>query len=765
MPQGLSLISEPSAPPSVVEGYGGGGRDGETLAVRVMHDFQMASSARIFQEQQVFLRALFNSRAYYLLDDSSESTTSQAAVNSTRPKLQTAVALLMPIVCPPGQDCFTIDPDPEAMDPKAAWGLLQKGTPVDQIRDMLFQAAGKKADRLTAKIKKGVDYTRLTDKLLLVLWDLVVFGTGIVMGPLAIQNSEISEEPAEDEEEDSSVWTPVEKKPFNKKALKQMIDMGLFDEYLPQMERICPLDIYPDPGATTVEMARFMIWRMPLGKGQVMGMMDDPTFDKEKIKDLLEKHPNGIWQPTFWETSVNSLNKQPQQTVPNGRFVCFQWWGYLTGKDLADNGVKGITRKQMDSRLVAQIWVMGNEVIKVAISELHNERLPFYFVPYSIATNSIWGVGVAEMMFDQHDGIQGCERALMDAMAMCVAPQMMVDVDQLADITTVLEIAPRKIWGVRGKIGTTMKPIEFFMPTYEFAEMLQIQQNEERLADEQTGLPKFLNGSTEGAHNRTFGGANLQWNNALTTLKTAVYNIEANYIVPSTQKKIRFFQMFSKDPAIQGAYRVTAHGVKGLLARESLTEAMQLLLQNIGNLPEQADRLKMSNFFNSYLRYSGLVNEDLVYSDSEYLEIQQKKAAEAQKNAAYDAGIQASVQAQPKLRAEMPLKDAVIELVKEAPENSPLRLAYMQLANQIYNINTPAITGAMAEEDHMAHLGNVNEASQIGHEMGNRPFEPAHNPLERHPHLLPQPEEGAAPTKAAPTRPSKPATTHRGRRR
>jgi len=81
----------------------------------------------------------------------------------------------------------------------------------------------------------------------LVLWDLVVFGTGIVMGPLAIQNSEISEEPAEDEEEDSSVWTPVEKKPFNKKALKQMIDMGLFDEYLPQMERICPLDIYPDP--------------------------------------------------------------------------------------------------------------------------------------------------------------------------------------------------------------------------------------------------------------------------------------------------------------------------------------------------------------------------------------------------------------------------------------------------------------------------------------------------------------------------------------
>jgi hypothetical protein len=114
----------------------------------------------------------------------------------------------------------------------------------------------------------------------------------------------------------------------------------------------------------------------------------------------------------------------------------------------------------------------------------------------------------------------------------------------------------------------------------------------------------------------------------------------------------------------------------------------------------------------------------------------------------------------------MPLKDAVIELVKEAPENSPLRLAYMQLANQIYNIQTPAIQGAMAEEDHMAHLGNVSEASQMGHEMGNRPFEPAHNVFEKHPHLLPQQGEGEAQPKAprAPNLPNR-STPHKRPRR
>ena len=755
---------DPNGPPSITEGYGGS-EVGDHLAGRVLKDWQASSSARLFQEQQVFIRALFNSRAYYLIEQNNEgeaSTTSQAAVNSTRPKLQTALALLMPIVCPPGQNCFTIDPDPEAMDPKDAWDLLQKQVPPDQIRDLLYQKAGAKADRLTSKIQKGDDFTRMNDKLLLYLWDIVTFGTGIMLGPLAVANSEISEEPAEDVEQDSISWDPRKGLPFDKKAMKLMIDMGLFDEFMPGMERICPLDCYPDPSASTVEMCRFIIWRMSLGKGQVMAMAEDDSFRQDVIRGILEDHPNGIWQPTYWETAVNSLNKQPAQTLPNGRFVCMQWWGYLTGRDLANT--PGLEEKipvsRYDERVVAQIWVMANKVIKVAISELHNERLPFYFSPFSTATNSIWGVGVAEMMFDQHDGIQACERALMDAMAMSIAPQMIVDVDQLADPMTVLEIRPRKIWAIRGKVGMTREPISFFLPQYDFQAMLQVQQNEERLADEQTGLPRFLNGNNDGAHNRTLGGASLQWDSALTTLKTAVYNIENTLIVPMTNKKIRFFQMFSKDPVIKGSYRVTAHGVKGLLARETLIQAMGLLLQNVGNIPEEVGRLKMSNFFASYLRYSGLVNEDLVYSDSEYQQIQQQKAEEAQKQAAYQGGITASVNAQPKLRAELPAKDALVELVKEAPENSPLRIAYMKLVNQIYGFKTPEIDKAMAEEDQMAHLTDLHEAHGMGHDVGNRSFEPAHNTFGNHPDLQPPVPGGDNGTKLPPASTIYPVKPH-----
>ena len=315
---------------------------------------------------------------------------------------------------------------------------------------------------------------------------------------------------------------------------------------------------------------------------------------------------------------------------------------------------------------------------------------------------------------------------------------MTVDLDQLADPSSVLEIKPRKIWAVRSKIGATMEPIKFWVPDCRIDEILRVQQNEERLSQEQTGLPNFLMGQPQqGTHNRTLGGANLQFNTALTPLKAVVYNIENNLIVPLIRKYIRFFQMFSKDPLIKGNFKVNVNGVKGLLARESLIQSMGDLMQAMQGMPDQMKRLKMSNFFDSYMRYSGLVHEDLVYSDAEYQQIMQQEQEEAQKSQAYSAGIQASVQSQPKMRAEMPVQDVIVELMKDSPENSDLRLAYMALLNKSLQIETPEILQAMEEQKQLHHMQDLNTAHELGHTMAQREHEPLPNQLQDHPALQP----------------------------
>jgi len=738
--QGLSLAPDTSGPPSIVEGYGIAA-GGDRFAQRVAADMQRASSARLFQEQQVFVRSLFNTRAYYLPDLNFPSGTSRAFVNATRPKIQTAVALLMPIVCPPGGDSFTIDPDTDSIDPTEAMALLSQGMDPEMVRDRMFQAAGKKSDRLTSKIRKGLDSTQFSDKTLRFLWDMCWAGTGIMMGPMKVPNSEAQPPSVASDE---SAWDAVagyfglSKKQIADKQFQQLIDVGLLDEVSPAMEVISPLDFYPDPSSYTIEGSRFGIWRMVLGKPQIMEMLSDPTFKKDVIEKLLEDSPNGVWEPVYWETAINSLNKQPQMTVPNGRFTVLQWWGYMSGKDLHEAGVTTIPTSKFNERSIVQIWTCGHRTIKVEVSELHTERLPFYLTPYSYAPNSMWGIGPAEMMFDAQDAINGCERSIMDNMAICSGPQVTVDLDQLADPSSILEIKPRKFWAVRSKVGATTEAIKFWVPDCRIAEILEVQRNEERLSQEQTGLPNFLMGQPQqGTHNRTLGGANLQFNTALTPLKSVVYNIENNLIVPLIRKYIRFFQMFSKDPLIKGNFKVNVNGVKGLLARESLIQSMGDLMQALQGMPDQMKRMKMSNFFDSYMRYSGLVHEDLVYSDAEYQQLMQKEQEEAQKNQAYSAGIQASVQATPKMRAEIPLKDVIVELVKCSPENSDLRLAYMDFLNKALQIETPELKQAMEEQKQIHHMQNLNMAHESGHMIAQREHEPLPNQLKEHPALQP----------------------------
>ena len=1013
-PNGLTMVaSEDAELPNVVEGYGTAS-SGSNLVGMVMRDFQVDSAARLFQEQQVFLRALFNSRAYYLPDLNFPTNTSKAFVNATRPKIQTAVALLMPILCPPGDEAWTIDPDPDTVDPAHALLLLEQKVPMDQIRDAMFQAAGAKADRLNQKISKGMHFARFSDKTVRFLFDLCLFGSGIMMGAMPVPNPEAY--PPNSPESGSSLWdvmagfdgTTAKKK--IKKGYDKLIDCGLLDEVMPNMSVISPLDFYPDSAAYSIEQARRCTYRMVLGKGQVMEMLDDPTFRKEDVQKVLTNYPNGVYSPTYWETAVNSLNKQPNQIVPNGRYVCFQWWGWLTGKDLHNAGALKIPEERFHERVMAQVWVIGNHLVKVAVSELHENRLPFYVCPYSYAPNSIWGIGPAEMMFDSQDAINACERSIMDNMGLCLTgdtvvyrcqgkgrvrersqnnkantsitlrelweskhqrnsglrrnlirsldeatgeifgnrivdvlnngfkevwrittekgytvkgtidhrfyndygeykhmgffkpgdmigvngtyalrekicvdcgtgikkpgalrckscaakvstwnvkqaelaitsiegsansararklvriqmksacevcglsddlnihhkdrdpwnnhpenlqtlcrwchkdtharhdhfgdalnhvyldydkvvsvefvgveevfdlvmtapnhnfiangfvahncsgPQVIVDCSQLADPSSVLEIKPRRIWAVRGIAGVTTRPVEFFVPDCQLGQILTVQQNEERLAQEQTGLPNFLQGMNgAGTHNRTAEGANLQFNNSISSLKTVVYNIENNVIVPFINNMVRFYQIYSRDPQIQGNFRVNVHGVRGLLARESLISSVNDLLMAVGNMPSEAGRLKMSNVFKTYLRYGGFTNDDFVYSDSEYAEIQKAQQQQQRENQAFQGGMQAS----PKLRAETPPRDALLELVKSAPEGTAGAEALLQEAAQVWGFVTPQVQTAFDADNKMTQFRQVNEAHGLGSEMGDRGHAPVGNPLKDHPHLLP----------------------------
>ena len=90
--------------------------DKDFLARKVQGEFARFKGARYIQEN-IWLRAHYNYKGQYdpnTLGNIAPGQ-SQAFVQATRPRVQTAVAMLMPILIPPGDRAWTIDPTPKPL--------------------------------------------------------------------------------------------------------------------------------------------------------------------------------------------------------------------------------------------------------------------------------------------------------------------------------------------------------------------------------------------------------------------------------------------------------------------------------------------------------------------------------------------------------------------------------------------------------------------------------------------------------------------------
>ena len=306
---------------------------------------------------------------------------------------------------------------------------------------------------------------------------------------------------------------------------------------------------------------------------------------------------------------------------------------------------------------------------------MHNDRIPFYFVPYRKVPNSIWGMGVAEMMFDSQDAINACERAKMDNMALCSKPLLVVHPELLHPAHRNVEITAGRIFvGQLPEVPTVnTKPVEDIRIDSRLNEIETVQRDHFQFIQEQTGIPNALMGmGGQGTHNRTAEGATLQFNAAATALKSVVYNFETYLVIPMTNAMARFYQLFSGDKKITGDYRIYARGLQGLMARENLVGDLLQLMQVVGTVPQWAERMSMDRVFDLFIRAKGMTSEQLTIPAEIVAEMKmlEQQAANEQQLAMDEA------QAQVRQRAETSPRQALIEVLKEA-EPGPFKTELM----------------------------------------------------------------------------------------
>lgn len=448
------------------------------------------------------------------------------------------------------------------------------------------------------------------------------------------------------------------------------------DEYRATMDWVSVFSLYPDPGAYEATDLMWMIERHVMNKAQFVELAGGKGFDPEEMKAVLEQYPDGNWSAESWESYMDSINKRNATSSQMDRYTVLEFWGYLSGKEIIDAGGKA---KDENAMYMANIWVCGNNCIKVSVSSNLSQKIPYYLVPYEKVPYKIWGRGVPEKMADPQAIINASARAMVENMGMCAGPQLIVDTKRIAPGTDYSKITPWGIWPVINVEGISEPPIRFQKIDPVLSELKLIQDIFRNFVQEVTSMPDMASGFVgNGEHNRTMGGMSMLFGAADSYTRSVVFNVDNHLTKPMIRGLYDWNMQYCPDPTIKGDMVIEASGVQGLMAKELTSQRLAELLQAVGQIPGGSDYINMPELMKEIFRSLDVINDSVILSE---MEVSKKRQEQQQAEIAMTAQ-KAQAENVPKPKTETTLNDALLQALKESEPTEAVRpMLYAKVLN------------------------------------------------------------------------------------
>jgi len=437
-------------------------------------------------------------------------------------------------------------------------GLRSKLEPLgDRVREgegstptqINFHPAMVAAKKMEKKIHDQLEESNANKQLRLAAFELALFGTGIMKGPLAINK----EYPNWTEEGD---YDPLVKT-------------------VPSTNYVSVWNFYPDPDAANMDEAEYCLERHKMSRSQMRALKKRPFFRSNAIDNAIELGES--YEKKWWE---QEMEDDAQQSSAE-RYNVQEFWGYVDTDVLKDHDVDVPKELKDHDEVSVNIWVCNGQVLRLVMNPFKPAIIPYYAVPYEINPYSFFGVGIAENMDDTQTLMNGFMRMAVDNAVL--SGNLLIEIDETNLVPGQdLSLYPGKVFRRQGGApGQAIFGTKF--PNVS-GENLQLFDKARVLADESTGFPSFAHGQTgvQGV-GRTASGISMLMGAAQGSIKSVVKNIDDYLLRPLGEGLFRFNMQFDFDPEIKGDLEVKARGTESLMANEvrsqRLTQFMQIAAQ------------------------------------------------------------------------------------------------------------------------------------------------------------------------------------------
>jgi hypothetical protein len=280
-------------------------------------------------------------------------------------------------------------------------------------------------------------------------------------------------------------------------------------------------------------------------------------------------------------------------------------------------------------------WLIDRLVIKVQINPSTSQRAPYYITAFEQVPGAMVGYGLVDLLEDVQTICNAAARSLVNNSSISSGPQVVIN-DAVLQPGENDDLYPWKRWHVDydpALVTSGTKPLEFYQPNMNAAELMGIFKEWSVLGDEISSIPRYMTGNEKvGGAGRTASGLAMLMGNASKTLQNVAASVDRDVVSPILHQLYEMI-MLTEPGAFRGDELIVVKGVNHAVKREQDRMRQLEFLQLTANPIDMAivGPEGRANVLRSVATNLGLEHEKTVPDDEE---LKARMAAQQQAAAA-----------------------------------------------------------------------------------------------------------------------------------
>lgn len=426
-----------------------------------------------------------------------------------------------------------VTPDPQGHVPLTVKDVAQEN----------IQMAEKDAKAAETRVYNWMIESQFRREFRKIIRDAAKVGTGILKGPF-----------------------PKSKRVTVLKRNADVTEVGIMDKIVPSCERKSVWNIYPDPSCgDNIHNGDYIFEKDSFSARQVRGLKKLPGYIATQIDKILAEGPDKAY--------IDGDQARRQQDQSKDKYTVWYFYGALTKEEVSAiddvTPVKGFDSGQEAKEVYAIVTLINDSVVRATINPLDSGSFPYHSMAWQERDGDWAGIGVPEQMRAPQRIVNAALRAMLNNAGKAADNQYVINQMAVRPADGSWVITPGKVWLTTNDFSGDIRQAFMAIQIANTTDMMEkIIMTGERFAEESTSIPLVSQGQSGTTTPDTFGGQQLQNNNANQLLRSIGSSFDDNITEPVVQQ---YYEWLLMDPDVptneKFEWEIDAHGSNALVER------------------------------------------------------------------------------------------------------------------------------------------------------------------------------------------------------